>query len=80
MDVPLTLEEALRQLEDRAALLRYLAASAAINPEPPDRAVFAGMGELSADIERMARCARKALDADTLCAELKRPGGRRDRA
>ena len=40
---PPTLEELLRQIEDRAALLRYAADSAATNRQPPDPKVLAGL-------------------------------------
>ena len=67
-------EEALRTLEDKAAMLRFLADTASAGkvdavPEPP---VFSGIADACAEIERLARTARRSLKVEALGVELKR--------
>jgi hypothetical protein len=72
-----TVEEALRRLEDRAALLRYLAESASGNPDRPNDAVLSGLGDALEDIVEIARAARQTLSVDSLSTELKKTTTRR---
>ena len=51
----LTIEECLHSIEDRAALLRYVGETTALNPNKPDNAVMNGLGEVCAEIQEMAR-------------------------
>jgi hypothetical protein len=67
-------EEALREVEDRAAMLRFLADSAAVAktgivPEPQ---MFSGIADTCAEIERLARTTRRSLNVEALGTELKR--------
>jgi len=55
---PPPLDDLLRQIEERAALLRYAAETAATNEQPPDPKVLSGLAEVSAEIERLAASAR----------------------
>lgn len=62
---PLTLEELLRQIEDRAASIRYAFESAVTNPQAPDPRALSGFADTAAEIERMAQQAReRALEVD----------------
>lgn len=66
------IEECLRELTGKAALLRYMALAASINPDPPDGAVLAGLSDVCEEIEVLAGAVKDALDADALCIEVKR--------
>ena len=45
------MEEAIRTIRDKAAVLRYLSETAAHSPESPDSAVLAGLGTVCRAIE-----------------------------
>lgn len=68
----MTVEEALRQIRDRAAMLRYLAESVALNPALPDVAVMNGVGDVCEQIEDTAQLVADALDMHALSIELRR--------
>ena len=70
--IHLTVEESLRAIEDKAALLRYLASGATVNIEPPDHAVLGGIMDVCGEIEQMARAVRGTLSVDALSASIKR--------
>lgn len=73
----MNVEECLRKIRGKAALTRYVAASAIRNPELPDPAVLAGIDEVCSEIEALAVAVREAVGVDALDIELKprRPGG-----
>lgn len=68
--LPLTAEDTLHQLEDGAALLRYLAALAAASPEQPDPAVLSGISDLCHHLESLARATRQALSIHALATAV----------
>jgi hypothetical protein len=72
----LTVEEGLRQVEDRAAMLRFFADGMVRVDSVPDPAVFSGLGDVLRQIEDIARAARRSLDAEALSKDLK-PAPRR---
>ncbi len=61
-----SVEEALRRVQDCAAMLSYAADSAALNPNGPTRFALSGMADACADVERTIRAVRRTLDADAL--------------
>ena len=65
-----TVEEALRSVEDRAAMLRFLADSVQQIDVAPDPAFFSGLGDSLGEIEAIARAVRHALDVDALGTEI----------
>jgi hypothetical protein len=70
----ITVEEALRRLVDRAAMLRFLfdGVAATEGREVPEPEVFSGLADACGEIERLARAMRRALDGEALDVELKR--------
>jgi hypothetical protein len=70
----MNVEEALPVAEHKAAMLRFLADSAAASKDQrvPEAETFSGMADALAEIERLARTARRSLDAEALGVELKR--------
>jgi len=77
-----TVEEAIRSIEDRAAMLRFFADSIQ-TASVPDPAFFSGLGDAVGEIEAIARAVRRALDVDALGTEIgaeqrgrRRMGGR----
>ncbi len=70
----LTVAEALRQAENKAALVRFGADSAAgsTSPDRPDDAMLNGLGDVCGEIEDLVRRAREALDVRALATELGR--------
>jgi hypothetical protein len=63
----MNVEEALRVIHEKAAVLRFLSDSAShADFASPDSAVLGGMGSVCADIEALTRRVKKALDATTL--------------
>lgn len=66
----LTVEESLRQIEARATTLRYLAERTSESPVTSEPAVFSGLGDAFADIEQLARSARRSLQVEALSTEL----------
>ncbi len=53
--IPLTIEEALRSIEERAAVLRHLAAGAPHCGEPPTERVWAGLETIAEEVETQIR-------------------------
>ena len=53
------IEEALRQMQSKAAVVRYLGSTAVLIPDAPDAMVLAGVGEVCEDIERLSRSVKK---------------------
>jgi hypothetical protein len=68
----MNIEEALRDIRAKSALLRYVGSSGAVNPEPPTSDALAGMAILCEDIELHARSLTRALPVTTLAVEIKR--------
>jgi hypothetical protein len=68
----MNVEECLREIRTRAAVLRYIASCGAINPEVPDPDVLAGVDSICTDIESLARAAHHALGVEALDVEIKR--------
>ena len=66
----MTIEEALRAIEGKAALVRYLASSATLNPEVPDPALLSGMSDACSEIEDMVRALKGHLTPGALEIEL----------
>ena len=67
-----TVEEGLKRLEDRAAMLRFLAdAAAGTTDHVPEPSVFSGLADTCGEIEALARQTRRSLSNDALSAELK---------
>jgi hypothetical protein len=77
-----TVEEALRSLEDRAAMLRFFSDSTRQIDVVPEPAFFSGLGDSLGEIEAIARAVRRVLDVHALGIELgpdklgRRRGGR----
>lgn len=67
----LTVEEALRRVEDRAAMIRFLADSIRQVDIVPEPAFFSGLADTLGEIERIARTARRSLDVGALGTEMK---------
>jgi pyridoxal biosynthesis lyase PdxS len=68
----ITVEEALRRVEDGAAMLRLLADSAAESVNSSDPHAFSGIADACGHLERLAREARRSLGVEALSTELKR--------
>ena len=66
-----TADNMLHEIEDAAALLRYLTACAAASAEHPDPAVLSGMSDLCRHLEMLARSTRRALSFDALETEIR---------
>ena len=66
----ITVEESLKRVESRAAVLRYLANLASQSPEHPDPSVLSGMGDVAEDIEETVRAIRRGLDIEALCTDV----------
>ncbi len=67
-----TIEEGLKDAENKAAFLRVWAESAAHVPYVPEQAVFDGLSDLCETIQDLVRNARRSLDADALGKPLRR--------
>lgn len=61
-----SIEESLTDIEEKAALLRYLASGASMNIEPPNQTVLGGIESLCSEIAGLANGVRRALSADAL--------------
>jgi hypothetical protein len=61
-----TVEEFLREIEQRAALLRFLAYAGALSPEHLDENGWYALGDLLGEMERRARRVQRALSAEQL--------------
>ena len=75
--VDMDIEAALRQIQARAALLRYAANCGSGHPEIPDAAVFLGIGDACEQIERLAGQIRDVLDVHALGLEIGEQRSRR---
>ena len=68
--MPLTpehvVEEALRAVEDRAAMLRFFSDSIQQIDVVPERSFFSGLADSLGEIEAIARAVRHVLDVDAL--------------
>lgn len=71
----MNVEEALREIHSRAAMLRYLLDLASISDEHPAPAGLAGAGAVAGDVERLTRSVMEALNRNVqaLGAELPAP-------
>ena len=67
----LTLEECLRAIENKVALIAYLAALAIETEHEPSGALFEGISDVCNEIEEMVRETRKALKGDALSVEIR---------
>ena len=66
-----TIEQRLMEIGERAAFVRGFALLAAASDEPTDAAALNGLGEVCADIERLAAAVRNALPIAALGREVK---------
>lgn len=62
----LTVVEALRRVEDRAAMIRFLADSIRQVDIVPEPAFFSELADTLGEIERIARTARRSLHVEAL--------------
>jgi hypothetical protein len=70
----LNVEEAIRSIREKAALLRYLSATASHgSAAAPDSAVLGGIGEVCSDIEALSRRVKLALSTEALDLPLPKP-------
>jgi hypothetical protein len=67
----LTVEQVLRRVEDKAAMLCVLLDFASTNPAAADAKVLSGLGDVFESIEEDIRHARRALDAAALSVEAR---------
>lgn len=58
-----TIEETLRELEHRAALLRHFGASASASPVAPDTSALSGLADAAGELEARIRAVRRLLPA-----------------
>jgi len=61
-----TVEEMLRRVEERAAMLRFFADGTTTSIEPPSARAWSGLADVCEEIESAARNVRKSLDAGAL--------------
>jgi hypothetical protein len=66
----LNVEQALRTIRERAAVLRFLSDSASQTSDAPDSAVLSGIGDVCADIERLTRRVTDVLGVEALGLDL----------
>lgn len=67
----LNVEQALRVITEKAAVVRFLSDSAANGSHgSPDSAVLSGIGTVCADIECLTQRVKRALDVEALDLEL----------
>ncbi len=69
----MTIEECLRSIQGKAAMLEQLADAAPSRAEMMDAEAFAGMSETCVEIRRYARAAQDSLTAAALDANVRRP-------
>jgi len=67
----MNLEQTLTAIRTKAALLRYLASSAAINPEQLEPDTLTGFSDVCDEIEAMTRAVADTLGVTVLDVELK---------
>ncbi len=65
-----TIEDALREIQHKAAMLRYLADAASINPEQPDPAVLSGLAFVCDDIRLTAARMARSMSVEALSEEI----------
>jgi hypothetical protein len=70
-DARMNVEECLREIRGKAALVRYLASSATLNPEMLDPEVLAGLWTVCEEIESLTASVSRTLSVDTLAVEVK---------
>ena len=70
-DSTMDLEQTLTAIRTKAALLRYLASSAAINPEQLEPDTLAGFSDVCEEIEAMTRAVADTIGVAVLNVELK---------
>jgi hypothetical protein len=68
----MTVEEALRYVEDRAAMMRFLVERAAESLATTDRQVLTGLGDIFDDIETLTRQTRRTIPVDALNGDVQR--------
>lgn len=69
----LTLEECLRRLEHRTALLQYLVDAAAHPQHPPDQASLTRIADVCGDVVRFAQRVRLSLPGEAIEVVLRAP-------
>jgi hypothetical protein len=75
----MTVEDALRIAEDKAALLHWAADCAAESPGFPTSATYSGLGDACEEIGDMIRAIRQSLTVDALGTDLTQAGSKRRR-
>lgn len=66
-----TVEDVLRLITDRAALLKHFGDSAAINHDvAPDARAFSGLADACGELEEWARAIHDALDVEALGVQI----------
>jgi hypothetical protein len=68
--MPFSVEETLRRIEQKAALVRYLADAPAGRPFVPDPGVIAGLADLFAEVEQAMRDVLRALPRSVLSTQV----------
>jgi hypothetical protein len=68
----ITIEEALRMVGEKAAMLRFVADGLASARSVPAPSAFGGMSDVCTEIEELAIAAKRALDANALETEVER--------
>ena len=63
-------EEALREIADKAALLRYLTA-VRLGEEVPDTSVLSGLNDVCSEIEELARGVKRSVPNDALMTHMR---------
>jgi hypothetical protein len=67
----MNIEECLREIRGKAAILRYVASSATLNPEMLDPEVFTGIWTVCEEIESLTASVTRTLSVDSLADEIK---------
>ena len=65
-----TVEEALRTVEDRAAMLRFFADSIRQVEVVPEQAFFSGLADSLEEIQSLVHAVRRVRDVDALGTEI----------
>lgn len=66
------IEEALREIRGKAALLAFMAECASETEPPVKRDTYLGLSDISDDIRELAESIAKALDVASLGREIRR--------
>jgi hypothetical protein len=72
----MNVEECLREIRGKAALLRYLASCATLGAEVPDPDVFLGLGIACEEIEYLTKSVSRTLTVVVLASEIKAERGK----